>query len=125
MSFYHAKWLFSLISAIPSTGSFFPSFHISCHEVLLNKYSLWLLKNSYFFKFNYTHINYYRASQPYKGGKESTCQCRRHRRSGFDPWVRKIPWRRKWQPTPVSCLENSMDRGAWRLQSMACRVECD
>ena len=24
--------------------------------------------------------------------------CRRHR---FDPWVRKIPWRRKWQPTPV------------------------
>ena len=26
-------------------------------------------------------------------------QCRRHR---FDPWVRKIPWRRAWQPTPVS-----------------------
>ena len=23
------------------------------------------------------------------------------RRRGFDPWVRKIPWRRKWQPTPV------------------------
>ena len=20
---------------------------------------------------------------------------------GFDPWVRKVPWRRKWQPTPV------------------------
>ena len=31
-------------------------------------------------------------------GKESTCQCRRH---GFDPWVGKIPWRWKWQPTPV------------------------
>ena len=31
-------------------------------------------------------------------GNESTCQCRRPR---FDPWVRKIPWRRKWQPTPV------------------------
>ena len=31
-------------------------------------------------------------------GKESACQCRRLR---FDPWVRKIPWRRKWQPTPV------------------------
>ena len=30
--------------------------------------------------------------------KESTCQCRRYR---FDPWVRKIPWSRKWQPTPV------------------------
>ena len=23
------------------------------------------------------------------------------RETGFDPWVRKIPWRRKWQPTPV------------------------
>ena len=22
-------------------------------------------------------------------------------RHGFDPWVRKIPWRRKWQATPV------------------------
>ena len=31
-------------------------------------------------------------------GKESTCQ---FRRCGFDPWVGKIPWRRKWQPTPV------------------------
>ena len=31
-------------------------------------------------------------------GKESACQCSRH---GFDPWVGKIPWRRKWQPTPV------------------------
>ena len=22
-------------------------------------------------------------------------------RCGFDPWIRKIPWRRAWQPTPV------------------------
>ena len=34
-------------------------------------------------------------------GKESTCQCRRCRRCRFDLWVRKIPLRRKWQPTPV------------------------
>ena len=34
-------------------------------------------------------------------GKKSACQCRRHRRHRFDPWVGKIPWRRKWQPTPV------------------------
>ena len=27
--------------------------------------------------------------------------CLQCRRPGFDPWVRKIPWRRKWQPTPV------------------------
>ena len=35
------------------------------------------------------------------GGKENACQCRRHKRCGFDPWVGKIPWRRVWQPTPV------------------------
>ena len=34
-------------------------------------------------------------------GKESTCQGRRHKRHGFNPWVGKIPWRRAWQPTPV------------------------
>ena len=33
--------------------------------------------------------------------KESTCQCRRCWRCWFNPWVGKIPWRRKWQPTPV------------------------
>ena len=30
-----------------------------------------------------------------------TCQRRRWKRHMFDPWVRKIPWRRAWQPTPV------------------------
>ena len=34
-------------------------------------------------------------------GKESACQCRRHKGRGLDPWVGKIPWRRKWQTTPV------------------------
>ena len=34
-------------------------------------------------------------------GKEPTCQCRRHKRCKFSPWVRKIPWSRVWQPTPV------------------------
>ena len=34
-------------------------------------------------------------------GKESACQCRRHKRHSFNPWLRKIPWRRKGQPTPV------------------------
>ena len=34
-------------------------------------------------------------------GKGSSCQCKRHKRGGFDPWVRKIPCKRKWQSTPV------------------------
>ena len=37
-----------------------------------------------------------------------------------DPWVRKIPWRKKWRPTPVSFPGTSMDRGAW--QATAPRV---
>ena len=35
-------------------------------------------------------------------------------RSRFDLWVGKIPWRRKWQPTPVFWPGNYMDRGVWR-----------
>ena len=34
-------------------------------------------------------------------GKESAYQFRRHKRCGFNPWVGKISWRRKWQPTSV------------------------
>ena len=52
-----------------------------------------------------------RAS-PRLRGKESPCQCRRHRTFGFSPWVGKIPWRRKWQPTWVFLPGNPMDRGA-------------
>ena len=36
--------------------------------------------------------------------KEPSCQ---YRRRGFDPLIRKIPWRRNWQPTPVFLLEES------------------
>ena len=34
-------------------------------------------------------------------GEEPSCQCGGCKRPGFSPWVRKIPWRRAWQPTPV------------------------
>ena len=43
-------------------------------------------------------------------GKEPACQCKRNK---FSPWVRKIPRRRAWQPTPC-CLKNPTDRGAWQ-----------
>ena len=36
-----------------------------------------------------------------RSGKEYACQCMRHKRRGFHPWVRKISWSRKRQPTPV------------------------
>ena len=31
--------------------------------------------------------------------REPGCQCKKPRR--HDPWIRKIPWRRAWQPSPV------------------------
>ena len=34
-------------------------------------------------------------------GEESACQCRWHKRCRFDPQLRKIPWRKAWQHTPV------------------------
>ena len=42
--------------------------------------------------------NYGRGLHWWLSGKESVCQCRRRE---FHPWVKKIHWRRKWQPTPA------------------------
>ena len=42
-------------------------------------------------------------------GKESAHQCRR---LGIDPWVRKIPWSRKWQTTPVFLPGDSHGQGS-------------
>ena len=44
-------------------------------------------------------------------GKEHTRQCRGRKRHGFDPRIWEIPWRKAWQLTQYSCLENPMDRG--------------
>ena len=51
-------------------------------------------------------------------GKEPGCQCKRLRRLRLDPWVGKIPWRRKWQPTPVFFWEIPWTEESGRLQSM-------
>ena len=47
-------------------------------------------------------------------GKEPACQCRRHKRHGFDPWVGRSPGGGHGNPLQYSCLENPMHRGAWR-----------
>ena len=51
------------------------------------------------FSFN---LNYFHKGLPrWRSGEESACQCRRRERCRFHPWVRKISWSRKLQPTPV------------------------
>ena len=46
-------------------------------------------------------------------GKESTCQYRRCKKHRFEPWVSKILWGRKWQPTPVFLPEKFQGQRAW------------
>ena len=53
------------------------------------------------------------ASQVAASGKEPSCQCRRLKRCGFDPWVGKIPWKRAWQPSPAFLPGES--HGHWSL----------
>jgi len=47
-------------------------------------------------------------------GKERYCQCRRHKRRQFNPWVGKIPWRRAQQPTLVFLPGESHGQRAWQ-----------
>ena len=55
--------------------------------------------------------------------KESACQCRRW---GFSPWIGKIPWRRKWQPTPVFLPgESHGQRSLAGYSPWLCRVRQD
>ena len=57
-------------------------------------------------------------------GKEPACQCRRCKRHRFDPWVREILWKRKWQPIPVFLpgeshgQSNLMGYSAWCRNSL-------
>ena len=46
-------------------------------------------------------------------------------RPGFNPWVRKIPWRREWQPTPIFLSGEFHDRGAWQAYSPGGHKELD
>ena len=64
-----------------------------------------------------THLYVYGLCKWFSG-KESTCQCSRHRRHKFDPWVEKIPWRRSWQPIQYSCLEIPWTEEPGGLHSM-------
>ena len=45
--------------------------------------------------------------------KEPACQCRRHKRHRFDPWVGKILWKRAQKPTPVFLPRESHEQ--WSL----------
>ena len=54
----------------------------------------------------------------WSNGKEPTSHCRRYKRHGFDPWVRKIPRRRAWQSTPAFLSGEFHRQRSWGLPSM-------
>ena len=58
--------------------------------------------------------SYFKRSPSGSTGKEPICQGRRCWRQGFDSWVGKMPWRRKWQRTPVFLPGKSL--GQWSLR---------
>ena len=60
-----------------------------------------LYKKKIFKKSHLSPLCFPRGLPRLLSGEEPIFQHRRHKRRGFGPWVRKIPWRRKWQPTPV------------------------
>ena len=74
--------------------------------LLLQQWEIWLLSIPTYFFHSGIYESSVRIVNPYPprrashvaSGNESAHQCRRH---GFNPQVGKIPWRRKWQPTPV------------------------
>ena len=51
-------------------------------------------------------------------GMISSCQCRRYKRCGFDSWVGKIPWRRKWQHPSILAWKTPWREEPGRLQSI-------
>ena len=57
--------------------------------------------------------------------KESTCQCRRHKKCKFDLWAGKIPWSRKWQLAPVLLLGKSRGQRSLAGYSSQGRKESD
>ena len=67
---------------------------------LRNSFPKSIVAESPFLKFKHGIIKLFSFPDG-TSGKESACQCRRHRRRELNPCVGKIPWRRKWQATPV------------------------
>ena len=49
----------------------------------------------------YIFIDFLRFTEGLPGVSDSKSICLQCGRPGFDPWVGKVPWRRKWQSTPV------------------------
>ena len=77
----HQKWGQTFNSMLSPPPSICPQVNFSVMSLLLGPFKM-------------SHPSYTLDSLPrWLSSKEPACQCRRPR---FDPWVRKMPWSRKW-----------------------------
>ena len=73
-------------------------------KIFWNSRQKFVINVFFFISMYFTYLTIFIFAKGISGGtsgKEPTCQCRKHKKQGFNPWVGKIPWWRKWQPTPV------------------------
>ena len=107
---FHKSFILIFPSLLQSYFSYCPQAYINIIVHIQYMYILYI----YMCVCVYIYIYIYKLGFP--GGaivKETAFQCRRHKRCGFDSWVRKIPWRRNGNPLQYSCLEIPMNRGDW------------
>ena len=113
---YHFCWYF-LDYTFRGLLAIHSCLHFSSHKLLKQtSFLLFMGENQYIWTWSYkqklqTFAILWSICPPWyvvnwgftdgNSGKESTCQYRRHKRCGFCPWVGRIPWSSKWQPTPV------------------------
>ena len=114
----HVHWVSDAIEpSHPLSSPSLPAFCLSQHQDLFQWVSpshQWYFTiciiNSYLFigfKCWLYHLlagDFQKLPRGFSGGasgKEPDCQCRRHKRCGFNSWVGKIPWKRAWKLTPL------------------------
>ena len=76
------------------------SIHVSANGII----SFFFMSEWHIYIHTHTHTYVCTPSSLVAQTVKHLLQCGR---PGFDPWIGKIPWRRKWEPTPVFLSEKS------------------
>ena len=75
---------------------------LGIQRIFRDTVTIWCLIINPYFGTQKCYVGLSTTSPRWHSGKEPICQWRRRRRHGFDPWIGKIPWSRKWQHNQCS-----------------------
>ena len=109
----HSNWLRQKENSLPiarstgMTGTRTLWYHLKCILSEREDHSLWWVDICFPEQHFLLLKNYFPLLPGGISGKQPSCQCRRCKRHRFDPWVQKMPWRKKWQPFSIIL--------AWRI----------